>query len=73
MRGEALHLGYQQPGRLTGRCIGKPGAVLLLFLFFRCLFGNRWELGVLLLHDLREVPFLRFRGFAKPGIIHGPK
>ena len=27
MYGEALHLGYQQPGRPLGGRIGKPGAV----------------------------------------------
>ena len=40
MYGEALHLGYQQPSRPTGRCIGKPGAVrdlplILKFLRFQ--------------------------------------
>ena len=45
----------------------------LFFLFFRVLFGSRWELGVLLLRGLREVTSLRITVFAKPGFTQGPK
>ena len=46
MYGETLHLDHQQPGRPTGRCIGKPGAVRDLHRSINRLSGVHYE-GVL--------------------------